>query len=278
MQGAPGPLTHSVVDRLEGYFRQSGGLNQISVGENTNSLRTGNALAQMGAMSIDPRIQEAQRLMTRGLKVVNEAIVGVEKGYFPNHKAVFFSGWPGDFGHVEYTPAKDFDSSENVVTYPFPGTDINQLTVAIGQAVGTGIIPKKTGRAHHPLSQNPEADERQIVAEQLMEAGLGGLMQQAAQGAIPLVDLMAIAENYTKSGDLADAVRKADEAARARQATPAPASAPASQAGLALPGQGAESQVDEASPIPGAQQGSLDFASLVNALQASPPPPASVPA
>ena len=44
------------------------------------------------------RIQELQRIMQRSLKVVNEAVCHVEKGYFGNRKQVFFSGWPTRWG------------------------------------------------------------------------------------------------------------------------------------------------------------------------------------
>lgn len=276
LQGSPGPLTHPVADRLEGYFRQSGGLSQMSVGQNTNGLRTGNALEQMGAISLDPRMIEGQRLMSRSLKVMNEGVAAIEKGYFTNKKQVFFSGWPGEFGHAKYTPGKDIDSLENAVTYAYPGADVNQLTVAIGQAVGADLLSKKTGRSKHPMVGNPEAEEREITAQKIIDAGLGGLLTQANGGEIPLIDVMAIAKGYQKHGDLAKAVEDADEAARARQATPAPAEDPLSQPGLASPGMGAESMVEPGASIPGPASASQDFQALMNAMSA--PASAAVPA
>jgi hypothetical protein len=267
LQSSPGPLTHPVIDRLERSFRLSGGMPGILGGENSNALRTGNALDSMSAISVDPRIQEIQRLMTRALKVVNEAVVEVEKGYFPNKKQVFFSGWPGDFGHVEYVPSKDFDSVENAVAYPFPGADINQLTVALGQAVGTGLISKKAARNKHPLAEDPEADERQILAEQMENALTAAMLQQATAGTLPLIDLANIMDKMFGATPATEAIKAADDAARQRQATPPEsAQAPEAQPGLAAPGMGAES----AQPPPelaGPNQSQMNFSDLVRALR-----------
>lgn len=275
LQSSPGPLTHPVIDRLERNFRVSGGMPGMMSGENSNGLRTGNALDTMGSISVDPRIQELQRLMTRALKVVNTATVEVEKGYFPNRKQVFFSGWPGDFGHVEYIPSKDFDSNENAVAYAFPGTDINQLTVAIGQSVGTGLISKKTGRSKHPLIDDPDAEEKNIISEQIEEAAMATFIQQAQAGALPLIDLVEIYDGYKKTGSWTDAIKAADEKARKRQAEEQPAPEAAAP-GLAMPGQGAEAGLmggappEDGSNIPGATPTELDFHQLVNALGGRP--------
>jgi len=265
LQSSPGPLTHPVIDRLERNFRVSGGMPGMLSGENSNALRTGNALDTMGSISVDPRIQELQRLMTRGLKVVNTATVEIELGYFPNRKQVFFSGWPGDFGHVEYTPSKDFDSNENAVAYAFPGTDINQLTVAIGQSVGTGLISKKTGRAKHPLINDPDAEERNIIAEQIEEAAMATFIQQAQAGALPLIDLVNIYEEYKRTGSWTAAIKKADDDARDRQAAEAPTPTEAAP-GLSMPGMGASAGDLGTPQIPGAQPAELDFQQLMNAL------------
>lgn len=277
LQSSPGPLTHPVIDRLERNFRMSGGMPGMLGGENSNALRTGNALDTMGAISVDPRIQELQRLMTRALKVVNESVCEVEKGYFPNKTNVFFSGWPGDFGHVTYTPAKDFDSKENAVNYAFPGTDINQLTVAIGQAAGIGLISKKTGRYKHPLVDDPDAEEKNIFSEQLEEAAMSTFVQQAQTGTLPLIDLANIYESMFGESAWTKAIKSADQTARERQAAQPPApeagnAAPEAMAGLAQPGTGAESQVPppDVNGTSGPAPSQVDFKQLITALNARP--------
>lgn len=267
LQGAPGPITHSVVDRLEGYFRQSGGLSQMALGQNTNGLRTGNALEQMAGIHLDPRMIEGQRLMARSLKIVNEAVCEIEKGYFPNRKAVFFSGWAGDKGHVTYTPAIDFDSRENAVSYAFPGSDVNQLTVAIGQAVGADLISKKTGRSKHPLVDDPETEEIEITKQKIEEAAMVSFIQQAQAGVLPLIDLASIYTEYEKTGSWIKAVVEAHKQSQERQATPAAPTAPEAMPGLGVPGDGGASMVaDAGQQIPGPQAASQDFRSLVHAL------------
>ncbi len=269
LQSSPGPLTHPVIDRLQEAFRQSGGLPGIAQGSSQNALRTGNALTSMAELAIDPRIQEAQRLMTRALKVVNSSILEVEKGYFPNSKQVFFSGWPGDRGHVEYVPSKDFESAENTVDYSMPGADINQLTVAIGQAVSMELISKKAGRSKHPMAESPEEDEKQIFAEQMQTVALQAFGQQALAGQLPLIDFAEIYEQMFGATEWTKAVKSADKKARERQATPAPEDSPAAaMPGLALPGQGAESLPPTTAP-PTESQG--NFQDLISALGAGNP-------
>lgn len=267
LNSSPGPLTHPVIDRLEGNYRLSSGMPGFAQGNNSNGLRTGNALSTMADISIDPRIQEAQRLMTRALKVVNSSVIAVEKGYFPNAKQVFFSGWPGDRGHVEYTPAKDFESGENTVDYSMPGADINQLTVAIGQAVGTGMISKKAGRQKLPLAESPEEDEKQIFAEQMQDVAIQAFSQQALSGQLPLIDYAEIYEKMFGESEWTKAVKSADKLARERQsAAPETPTAPEAMPGLASPGQGAEAMAPPAIAEP--TESSLNFQDLISAMRA----------
>ena len=270
LQSAPGPLTHPVIDRLHANINASIGNSPLYEGRSQgSSLRTGAALSQMGAFSIDPRIQELQRLMTRALKVANSSIIEVEKGYFPSRRMFHFSGWAGDFGHVEYTPSEDFESSENAVTYSIAGADINQTSVAISQAQGTGLMSSRTARRKHPLIEDETSEEEQIAVEAIEAAIRDTLLMQAQQGALPLVDLAEMLDQYKKGRSWSDAVRKADEKARARQAAEAPA--PEEMApGLALPGMGAEAMPELGPAIAPPADSLQNFKQLTTALNARP--------
>lgn len=246
LQTAPGPLTHPVLDRIERNAAMAAGKSPFMGGETTGSLRTGRAIDSLGGYSVDPRIEEAQKIMARGLMQVNESIIAVEKGYWPSKKYTCFSGWPGDMSHVIYTPSKDFESDENVVTYPMPGTDVQGATVALAQLTGAGLMSRETARRKHPLIDDAEHEEHSIIAERLEDAVLQGFLTQASQGTLPLPDASRIKQLVDKGTDIVEAILQAHNEAQARQATEAPAAqpgqamAPEQAPGLAAPGQGIE--------------------------------------
>lgn len=245
----PSQITSSVVDRLEQASRFSGGILPQMGGETGGSLRTGRALDTMGSFSVDPRVAEAQDVMARGLeKVINPAILETEKGYWPKKKYVCFSGWAGDATMVRYQPAADFESTENAVTYAFPGTDVSQLSVAIAQIMGSGLMSRHTARIKHPLIDSAENEEEHLTLETMQSSLLASVQQQAVSGQMAVVDVAAIMK-YTKAGEpLEDAILHANQDAQARQAaaTPQPdpnappgSGAPDAQAGLAAGPEGA---------------------------------------
>jgi len=93
-----------------------------------------------------------------------------------------------------------------------------------------------------PLVDDPEFEHDTVIGEQLEQALLSSVQQQAAEGAIPPGDLARIMELVVNNKmELAGAVEKVQKEAQERQAELVPAGAPAAQPGLALPGAGAES-------------------------------------
>lgn len=229
-------------DRIERAARMNGGVSSLLNGESPGaSLRTGASIDAAASFAIDPRVQEAQRVMARHLSTLNEAVGNVEKGYFSGKKLWAFSGWSGSTEIVEYDPAEVFgDSTFNAVHYQFPGSDLGQVTIGLAQMTGSGLMTRRTARHKHPYIDDPDDEERTEVVERLTSATLGGLEQRAAMGELPVIDLAAIIKAYRAGDELWDAVAKADEAARKRQSEASPD--PAAQApGLAPPGMGAES-------------------------------------
>lgn len=275
LQSAPGPLTHPVLDRIERNASISAGKSPFMQGETTGSLRTGRAIDTLGGYSTDPRIEEIQRIMSRGLMQVNEAIMEVEKGYWPNKKYVCFSGWPGDMQHVEYTPSKDFDSTENVVAYPMPGTDVQGATVALAQLTGSGLMSRETARRKHPLIDDAEYEEHNITAERIEDAVLQGFLQQAMTGALPVTDAARVMDLVQKGTDLAQAIGIAHDEAQKRQAAaqqqPSPGGlAPNAQPGLAAPGMGAETSAPPGSAVPAPPPDLKDLHQLLTGLRQAP--------
>jgi hypothetical protein len=275
------PFVPQVVQGLEEAIRESGGASGMFGGDNPNSLRTGRAIDAMGAFSVDPRVEEAQRIMSEALTVANGHMIEVEKGYFPRSKHWTFTGLQGDEAMVEYVPSKDLDSHLNVVAYPVPGADISQMSVAVSQLVGSGLMSKKTGRVKHPFIDDAEQEESQIAEEMLESALMAAAAQQANTGQMPIGDAARILELLRKGNRIEDAINTAHEEAQKRQATQAPppgpgqTAAPETQPGLAAPGMGAEQPPDAGAPsIPPSTQALANLHGIVRNLNSQPVAPA----
>jgi len=280
---APSQATDNVLDRLERAGRHAGGVSAQFSGEMTGSIRSGRVASSIAELSIDPRIQELQEIMSYALAEINTAVCEVEKGYFGNKKLCVYSGWAGDDGLVEYTPKAAFEHNESVVFYPMPGTDITQTNVALSQLVAGGMMSKTSSRRKHPFIDDAESEERRILVEQFEQAIIASAQQQIAGGGLPIIDAIAIRNKLAKGMDLGEAIIEADEEARARQAAEVQvppegmALPPEQMAGLATPGQGAEA-LAPAPPIAPPPEGVDNLAQMLNAIRsgASSPMPAGV--
>lgn len=284
LQSSPGPMTQPIIDRLEQHLRSTGGVSPFYGGQNTGSLRTGKAIDTMGSFSIDPRVEEAQKIMARTLTSLNEGIGAVEKGYYPRRTIVAFTGFQTDDSMVSYVPADVYDTTgvspipTSVVDYEMPGASVSEITVEVGQLVGAGMMSKKTGMVKHPFIPDADAEEDKIIEEQIVAAVLGGFVQQAGSGAVPLIDAVAVLREVQNGNDIVKAIETSQAAAQARQAAAAPppgpdqASSPATQPGLAAPGMGVEAGPPGAAPIPPPAQGIDNLHMMLRALGTGKPP------
>lgn len=272
LQGAPGPMTQQSMDRLERNARISGGVSPFLGGETTGSLRTGRAIDALGGFAIDPRIAELQTIMQYGLETINKAVCAVEKGYFTEQHYTVFSGWPSDRGQVEYTPGIHFETHVNTVSYPFPGTDVSEVTVAIAQLAGANLMSRRTARDKHPFIEDAEMEERLVVQEGVEDATLAAWAQKISQGE---VSMSAVAHFFQllHGGMLwPDAIFATEAAEQERQAQQAAAMQQA-QANPAL-GMGAAAQPGlgggpaPVAAIPPPQQGLVNVAAMSRALAA----------
>lgn len=269
----PGPMTNEVVDRLERSARHSGGIPAQYGGELAGSIRSGRTVDAMGAMAIEPRIQELQHVMARSLSELNRSIVAVEKGYGPQRKHSVFSGWAGGDTLCEYVPAKHFETDENIVLYPFPGADLTQITVAVGQLTAAGLMSRQTARSRHPFINDAEVENREVLVEQIDDAVLAGFRNQTAQGAIPLVDAIVVRDQIMAGRSISEAIAYAQRQAQERQAAEAPepedegmAEPPETQPGLAMPGMGVEMQPPPA-PVGPPPEGLENLQQLMSAMR-----------
>ena len=200
--------------------------------------------------------------MARSLQEENKLAVKLAKSYAGRRPTSFYVSSKMAKGHVDYVPNKNFDSTENVVSYSHPGSDINELIIGGGQRLGMGTMSKQSFMAIDPLVDDPEKEHDTVIAEQIEQALLLSIQNQASEGIIPPADLARIMDlvKHDKQ-ELAEAVETVQREAQERQAEIVPPEAPEAQPGLALPGMGAESM-----PMEPMMQGEPSMDELIGAL------------
>lgn len=254
---SPGPMTQPIIANLESAIRSTGNVQDMFGGGMPEGARTGRAMQTLGSYSVQPRVQEAQTIMESSLCVVNEAFMEVAKGYYGDKKFFVFAGLPGDLSPVEYTPNVDFEITENLVSYPFPGMDVNSQTVAVAQLTGAELISKRTGRYLHPMISDPQAEEQTINREAMESAARAGILAQLQQGQMPMAVGFRIIELLDQGEDLVKAgMRATAEAAEAAQTQQQPQGPPAGASagdmmGAALGAPGAQPQTQPGGGPPG---------------------------
>jgi len=222
LHSSPGSGTNIAIDRLERNARVSTGTVPQIGGESYGALRTGRGIDALMGASLDPRVQELQETMEAHLPYLNECIFATYRGYFDDQKFVTFTGFAGDFGHVEFTPKEHFETFDNVVSHSIPGADVQGTTIQLGQLLQMKGISLNTFRVKHPFVDDPEAEGRRVDEEQLEDAVMAGIQNQAAQGTMPIIYVATI-EKFRKDGhDIFESIRLADEEIREQQAKEVP--------------------------------------------------------
>ena len=272
LRSTPDPSTNIAIDRLERNARISTGTVPQIGGETYGALRTGRGIDSLMGAALDPRIQEMQEIMEAHLPHLNECIFATYEGYFGNKQFSMFTGYAGDFGQVEFTPNEHFETHDNVVSYSIPGADIQGTTIQLGQLLSMKGISLRTFRTKHPFIEDAEAEGRRVDEEQLEEAVMAAIQQQALSGQLPVVYVSKIEKHRKKGLDIFEAIEKADSEIREEQAAVAPppeqgmAMAPEQAPGLAA---GPEGMAPQGAPPTGGQEMTPEAAAqLVGALQA----------
>jgi hypothetical protein len=234
---------------LERAQRLTAGIPAEFGGESPTNIRTGRRGDAVLSAVVDFPVQEAQRIMARSLQEENEIAINMAKTYAGNKGKSFYVTTKNAKGRVDYTPNVNFDSTDNVVSYSQAGADLNNLVIGGGQRVGMGTMSKRSFMAIDPLVEDPEFEHDSVIAEQLEEALLNSIQQQAMEGAIPPADLARIMDLVRNNQlELAKAVERVQKEAQERQAEQVDAAAPEAQPGLAQPGMGAEARSVAAPP------------------------------
>lgn len=267
LQATPGPMTRATLSDMERAIRQSTGQMGALSGELNGSLRSGQTINSLSALTQDPRILESHRLTQRALMPVNEALMATKKGYWPDKKYTVFGGGATD-SIVEYTPAEHFETFANAVEYPLEGMDAIQAGIALLQAGSSGLMPMDEIRHLHPLVRDAKQSHQGVVLEQAEQAITAAFNQHIMDGTTPIIDAVAYYKALRNGGDVIAAIEHSDEEARKRQATEAPPAGPGqvmspeATSGIAPAGIGAE----QPPPIPGPTAGQDNLEQLLYTL------------
>ena len=245
LQQNPGYKTDVAIDRLERQERLEGAIPAEFGGESGTNIRTGRRGESILSATVDFRVQEAQDIFAASLVEEDKIAIALEKTYWGSEAKSFFI--PGRAGGIkDYTPNKMWETDFHYVAYSASGSDVNSLIIGLGQRLGTGLISKESAREADPLITDPELERDRIVAEGIESALLSSIQAQAADpnGPYQPDDLAYIAEQVvTNKMSLPEAIQSAQMRAQERQAAVAPAGAPETMPGLAMPGMGAEQPV-----------------------------------
>jgi len=263
-----GPGTAQGLALMDGHIQRSGGATAV-MGGDAGGMRTGAGVSQLANLSLSPKVAESQHIMARSLEALNEAWFLSMKGNFGPKKFTVALGLSGSDKTVTYTPEKDFDHPSNVVTYPFPGADINQAAVAATQLAATELISKRTARNKHPMIDDPDYEEATVAIEKLDDATMAAIAQEVTQGQLP-TEIVALTRQLVAKGKTLDAAFLEAKAQMATQgAAPGTEQGPPPVGGdgqpippglaQALASQGSSPSQQPGDQIPAPNQSLMDF-------------------
>lgn len=271
LQLNPGFMTQPLIDRHERNIRQAGVPSQFS-GETPTGISTGRMGDQILSASVDFPIQEYQESLAVSLEEANKRAIAICKAYFGEEKKSFYVGFGGTAGHVDYTPNTHFETDAHRVMYASPGADVNSLVIGIGQRIGIGTMSKWTAMQQDPMVPDPDYEYRKVNSERIQTALLEYVSQAVATGALDPQDVLLLWEEVEKGSNIADAWKKAQQAAQKRQAEAAQAQqaaaqqqgvSPEDQQGLSPPGNPEEAGTAIGPPQPSQQ----NLANLLGTLR-----------
>ena len=247
----PGSQTLQMISILERAIRLEGGVPAEFGGEAAGNIRTARRGAQVLSAAVDFAIQEAQQILEVSLREENIRAIAVDKAYYGAEPRAYYFDWKGRKGSGTYDAEQVWETDRHSVSYSMPGTDVNELTVAVGQNIGIGLMSRERGIELNPLVKDPSLEKTRITVEALELAFQQGIQTAIAQpGGMSLPDLARLIEVVeTQKQPLWKAALQVQREAQERQASsgapgeptgPVEPTAPEAQPGIAPPGQGAE--------------------------------------
>lgn len=155
------------------------------------------------AGTFDTQVMTFQRLNESAIEDVLSMAFEMDQKLWPSREKSVRVKDDGSPVQITYKPFKDIDGDYSAdVTYgAIAGLDPNRAAVFILQAIGGGLMSKKTGRQYLPVDFDREADERQQNLEMVRESVAASIAayaqaipQMASQGMDPRSAVESIAE------------------------------------------------------------------------------------
>lgn len=243
---------NNTIDRLDRYMHQTASIPVEWGGDAPSNTRTARAADRLASATVDFTIQEANHVFEAALTEEWSAAIAVEKSFFGDNESQVYVCLQGTDLEISYTPNEVFkDVTRVLYRYPYAGTDVNSLGVAVLQRQGAKAMSRRTGMELDPLIDDAEYEWDQVTFEELWDALISSVQQAIATGGMSPGDVAKIMDRVkTNRDEIAEVLVELEEARQAAQVEADPAN-PELQPGLAAP---AEPPAPE--PIP-PQPGSM---------------------
>lgn len=216
------PNTGQILDRLERAYRVSTALIPQAGGETYGALRTGRGIDALGAMALDPKIQEMHEVVEAYMPWLNKAILQTYKVNWGSKSYSLYCTYGSSRRLVEFEPDKHIETLETSYSYRIPGADTMQLTQILGSLLGAGQISSRTFRENHPFIDDADAEEDQLREEKFEAAIMEALQQQVVAGTLPVTVIADIAIMLRNGDDIFTVAKAIDQKLRELQASVPP--------------------------------------------------------
>ena len=227
----------------------------------------------MGA-TVDMPIMEYQEILAQSEEAGLEIGVAIMKNCFGAKKTSFYLPRSGKVGPFpDYLPSEAFETDMVFVKYSMPGTDANELVIALGQRVGFGEMSIQTAMEMDPAIEDPTRERMQIINEGLDKSLMQGIDTAASQpGYYPSIIArirVALSEDPNKHFaevylDIYEAEQQKMQAAQAAQAQPGQTGGGPTVPGGGPPGMGGPAPGTAIGPAPASQ---TDLSTILQTLR-----------
>lgn len=238
----PGYQAIGLIDRIEAYERNDGGVISEFGGTSGTNIRTRARGEAVAAEVVDPLVREAHERMQVAREHENALAVAHAKGYGGSRSFSLYVTTGNTKKAEQYVPNELFETSQTVVRYPVAGVDKSGAIIVAGQKLSLELISRRTARVMDPDIEDVDAEET-LLRVQALE---GVVLAQLAEAVATSPEDAAEALRLTRQGMAMEEVmstlqrraqeRQATEGAVGEPTGPAAPGSPEAQPGLGVPG------------------------------------------
>lgn len=182
-----GPQQHfdvkDLIARLTEEARSQAAFPQQLTGEPGASIASARAIsASMG--QLDARLAVAHKQFEWGLGKISGMLLAMDEMYCDGEKEIVGDHRDANEKAESYLPSRDVAGAWDMeATYGIgAGSDPANVEVRLSMHLANGAISQETYRQQLPFLEDPEREPVNIFREQMQQAVLAGIMQQAAAG------------------------------------------------------------------------------------------------